>query len=142
MVFWCGFGGGPPTAEIQNDAKHPDLKSALDQGNATSKQWSQRIDQAIGEAGNVQPVENPILQAHYEVSRKIRREAADDQARDLGIIAAGQLALHYWIAAFGTLKSYAAKVGMTQTERNMQMCLDEASRADQQHTQLAGKIMS
>jgi hypothetical protein len=34
------------TAEIQNDVRNPQLKSALEQGNETSKQWSARIDRA------------------------------------------------------------------------------------------------
>ncbi|MBB3951825.1 DUF892 family protein [Aureimonas jatrophae] len=129
------------TAEIQNDAKHPDLKAALQQGNETSKQWSQRIDQAVQEVGGVPAIENQILQAHYDVSKKIRQDAKDDQSRDLGIIAAGQLALHYWIASFGTLQSYAAKVGMTQTADNMRKSVEEAKQADEQHTQLARSIM-
>ena len=59
------------------------------------------------EAGEAQTQDNPILQAHYEVSKRIRGEASDAQTRDLGIVAAGQLALHYWIAAFGTRPSAA-----------------------------------
>ena len=129
------------TDEIQNDAKHPDLKAALQQGNATSKQWSQRVDQAIDEAGGVPQIENQILQAHYDVSKEIRQDAKDDQSRDLGIIAAGQLALHYWIAAFGTLESYASKVGMKQTAENMRKSVEEAKQSDEQHTQLARSIM-
>ncbi|RYE94989.1 MAG: hypothetical protein EOO77_43590, partial [Oxalobacteraceae bacterium] len=38
------------TAEIQNDARHPDLKAALETGNQVSQQWTKRIDQALQEA--------------------------------------------------------------------------------------------
>ena len=129
------------TAEIQNDASDAGLKQALEQGNKTAEQWAQRVQRASGEAGPAENTGNPILEAHYEVSRKIRQKAPDAMSRDLGIIAAGQLALHYWIAAFGTLRTYAEKEGMTQTAQDMQMSLDEAKQADQQHTVLAGKIM-
>ena len=81
------------------------------------------------------------MEAHYEVSKQIRDAAPDAQVRDLGIIAAGQLALHYWIAAFGTLKAYAGKLGMTQTEQAMSQSVDEAKQADEQHTQLAARLM-
>ena len=83
-----------------------------------------------------------MLEAHYEVSQKIRQQAPDDYSRDLGIIAAGQLALHYWIASFGTLRTYAAQAGLDQTEQAMQTSLQEAKQADEQHTQLAQQIMS
>jgi len=130
------------TSEIQNDARDPQLKSALEQGNETAKQWSERIDRALAEAGGDGEQQNPILEAHYQVSKKIRQQAPDDHSRDLGIIAAGQLALHYWIASFGTLRTYAAKVGLTQTAQGMQACLEEAKQADKQHTELAEQIMS
>lgn len=83
------------TAEILHDARNPQLREALDRGNETSKQWATRLDRALAEAGEKGEQENPIMKAHYEVSQKIRRQAPDDYSRDLGIIAAGQLALHY-----------------------------------------------
>ena len=77
--------------EIADSATNPELKSTLD--NDTSKEWQSRIDQAMSEVGASGEGENPILEAHYDVSRKIRNAAPDDQVRDLGIIAAGQLAM-------------------------------------------------
>lgn len=129
------------TAEIQQAAHDPRLKSALDQGNDTAKQWAARIDRALAEAGGAGEKQNPILEAHYQVSQKIRQQAPDDLTRDLGIIAAGQLALHYWIASFGTLRTYAAQVGLTQAQQELQTSLDEAKTADQQHTQLAELLL-
>ena len=129
------------TSEIQNDARHPDLKVALDQGNQVSQQWTQRIDQALSEAGGSGEQKNPILEGACEVSRMIRQQAPDDASRDLGIIANGQLALHYWIAAFGTIRTYASQIGLSQTEQAMQASLDEAKQADEQHTEIAKRIM-
>lgn len=128
-------------AEIQNDAKNPDLKAALQAGTETSARWAQRIERALAEAGGAEDAGNPVLEAHHEVSRQIRQKAPDDLARDLGIIAAGQLALHYWIASFGTLRAYASALGMGQAERDMQASLDEAKQHDQRHTELASKLL-
>lgn len=130
------------TADIQNDASNPDLKSALEAGNKTSEQWAQRIAQAAQEAGDAEDTGNPVLEALFEVSKKIRQKAPDAMSRDLGIIAAGQLALHYWIASFGTLGNYAAKLGLSQTAQNMRTSLEEAKQADQQHTALAEKMLN
>ena len=130
------------TAEIQNDAGHPELKSALQEGNRTAEQWAQRIERALKEAGGAEDVGNPVLKAHYEVSQIIRQKAPDTESRDLGIIAAGQLALHYWIASFGTLRTYASQLDLTQTEQELHASLEEAKEADQQHTALAKKILS
>lgn len=129
------------TAELQGDVSHPDLKAALEQGNKTSEQWAQRIGKALQETGGAEGAGNPILEAHHEVSKKICQQAPDALSRDLGIIAAGQLALHYWIASFGTLGNYAAKLGLSETAENMRKCLEEAKQADQQHTDLAEKML-
>ena len=130
------------TGEIQNDVKNEELKNALQQGNEQSKVWAQRIDRGLEEAGGTADQGNEILKAHYEVSKKIRQQAADDNTRDLGIIASGQMSLHYWIAAFGTQVSYAAAAGLDQAQQEMQACLDEAKQADEKQTQIAKSILS
>ena len=130
------------TGEILNDARHPDLKAALEKGNQVSKQWSQRVGQALKEAGGGGEQKNPILEAHFEVSRKIRQQAPDDSTRDLGIIADGQLALHYWIAAFGTMRSYLDQLGMSGAAQAMQASLDEAKQGDEQMTAVAKRILA
>lgn len=130
------------TAEIQDDASHPDLKAALQASNKVAEQWAERIEQALQETGGAEDTGNAILDAHFEVSKKIRQKAPDDMSRDLGIIAAGQLALHYWIASFGTLGNYASKLGLSQTERSMRTSLEEAKQEDQQYTALAEKMLA
>lgn len=129
------------TDEINDDAKHPALKSALDEGNNTSKQWAERIERALQQAGGGGEQDNPILDAHYEVSRRIRGQAPDDTSRDLGIIASGQLALHYWIASFGTMANYTKKLGMDDAGREMMQSADEAKKADEKHTQIAEQLL-
>jgi ferritin-like metal-binding protein YciE len=130
------------TQEIQDDATSPELKQALEQGTGTAQQWQQRIERALQEAGGpTGENSNPILEAHYEVSKRIRAAAPDDNSRDLGIVANGQLALHYWIAAFGTLRNYAEKLGMSETAQAMRESLDEAKQADQKHNEIAEALL-
>jgi ferritin-like metal-binding protein YciE len=129
------------TDEISNDASHPQLKSALEEGNRTSQQWAQRIERALQQAGGGEQQDNPVLEAHYEVSRRIRQNATDETSRDLGIIASGQLALHYWIASFGTMANYTKQLGMTDVAAELKSSADEAKRADEQYTQLAEQLL-
>ena len=65
--------GKAATAEIERDVKDPDLKSALQAGSKTSAQWAQHIERAVAEAGGAEDVGNPVLEAHFEVSRQIRQ---------------------------------------------------------------------
>ena len=130
------------TDDILDDATNSELKSLLEQGNQTAKQWQQRIERAIDEAGGVDSQDNDILEAHYKVSKEIRSNADTDQVRDLGIIASGQLALHYWIASFGTVASYAEAAGLTQTAQELHRSADDAKQADEQHTALAKRLLA
>jgi len=130
------------TDDILDDATDSELKALLRHGNDTAQQWQQRIERAIEEAGGVDSQDNEILEAHFEVSKKIRSHADTDQVRDLGIIASGQLALHYWIASFGTVASYANAAGLTQTAQELHRSVEEAKQADEQHTALAKRLLA
>ncbi len=130
------------TADVRQDATDPELQQALDRGNEQAKQWQERIEQALEQAGGGDQHDNKVLEAHFEVSKLIRGQAPDAVSRDLGIIASSQLALHYWIASFGTMKAYTAKLDLTEASQAMDQCSDEAGEADKQMTALAQKIMA
>ena len=130
------------TDEIGGDASHPQLRAALEEGNRTSRQWAERIDRALQQSDGSDQQDNPVLEAHYDVSRRIRQAAPDEASRDLGIIASGQLALHYWIAAFGTMANYTKQLGMEDVAAELKASADEAKQADEKHTQLAEQLLS
>lgn len=133
-------------SEIHSDASDPELLTDLRASNQVSEQWAERVERAIREVGftedSGEDTGNLIIEAHFKTSRRMRQRAPDDLSRDLGIIAVHQIALHYWIAAFGTLRTYAQSVGMSQTVQDMQACLDEAKEIDQQSTDLAVKLLA
>ncbi len=129
------------TDEINASATDPELKAALAAGNDTAKEWRTRVEQAMAEAGAGGEAQNPVVEAHYQTAKYIRDAAPDDQTRDLGFIAAGQLALHYWVAAFGTMAAYAEQAGLAQTAQAMRQSVAEAKEADAQQTQIAARIM-
>lgn len=133
--------GAQATDDIENSASNPQLKTALQKGAQTAQGWVPRIDRALQEAGGSGEGDNPIVKAHYEVGDRIRKQASDDFSRDLGIIAGAQLSLHYWIASFGTMRAYAKRAGLSQTETDMAQCLQEAEQADKQMTDIAISIM-
>ena len=126
-------------------ASHPKLKQALEQGKRTSQQWADNMEAALKEVageGDAGADDNPVIRAHGEVARRIRSEAKDDYSRDLGIVASGQLALHYWIAGFGTMHAYGEQLGMSTMAEKMGQMMQEAKRADEEHTEIAQTIMA
>ena len=129
------------TDEISNDASHPALKAALEEGNSKSKEWAGLIARAIEQVGMDGQQENPILEAHYKLSQSIRRDAKEATSRDLGIIASGQLALHYWIAAFGTMASYTGKLGLADVAGGLKAAAEDAKRGDEKCSAIARQLL-
>ena len=129
------------TAEINNAATNEKLKAALEEGNKTAERWRQRVDRALQEAGGSSEPGNRIIEALYDVSKSVITKYEDDYSRDLAIIESGQLALHYWIAAFGTMDAYAKRAGLSQTSQDMEKCRKEAEQSDKKHTDIALEII-
>ena len=128
---------------IRESASHPELKSALEEGQQVAETWRRRVDEARTalSASGEGPDDNPVIEAHFEEAKRIREQAPDDASRDLGIVAAGQQALHYWIASFGTMGTYLKALGKEDLAASMSECVDEARRADEGHTAIAGKLL-
>lgn len=135
--------GDDAAAEVAGDATDPELKQLLSRGSEQAKAWEGRITEALKRMGvDDAPIENEIVKAHYEVSKKIRAQAKSPQVRDLGIIASGQLVMHYYIAGLGTLATYAETVGEPETSDLVGTMLNEAKGADEAMTALAKKLQS
>lgn len=135
--------GDDAAAEIANDATNSELKAHLQQGSQRAKQWEQSLTDALQKMGVEDgPIDNPIIRAHYEVSKKIRAEVDTPEARDLGIITSDQLVMHYYIAGLGTLATYAKKLGETETGDLVGLLLGEAKQSDEAMTALAQKILN
>ena len=138
----AGEAGRQATLKIQEQASNPALKELLQHGSKHADGWAERLSQASGKVGGAQTQTqgNPIIDAIQQVGGKIISKAADPTARDLGIIASGQLALHYYIAAFGTMASYAKMLGMEEVAQSLHTCLEEAKKGDERYTELAQQL--
>ncbi len=138
----ASMSGKDVTVKIQEQASDSALKELLQHGSKHAETWQERLAAASQKMGAapVATQSNPIIDAIQQVGGKIIGKATDSTARDLGIIASGQLALHYYIAAFGTMASYAQMLGMEEVAKSLHTCLQEAKQGDERYTELAGKI--
>ena len=67
----------------------------------------------------------------------ILEEGLDEMALDAALVAAGQRAEHYEMAAYGTLVAWAKVMGHSEAALQLQMNLDEEGAADQKLSVLA-----
>jgi ferritin-like metal-binding protein YciE len=72
-----------------------------------------------------------------EEGKSIMEEDFDDAAMDACLIAAGQRAEHYEMAAYGTLVAWARAMGHTEAADLLQETLDEEKATDEKLTTLA-----
>jgi ferritin-like metal-binding protein YciE len=72
-----------------------------------------------------------------EEGRTVLENGFDETAMDACLIAAGQRAEHYEMAAYGTLVAWARAMGHTEAARLLQQNLDEEKAADKKLTSLA-----
>jgi ferritin-like metal-binding protein YciE len=69
--------------------------------------------------------------------KAIMEEDFDEATMDACLIAAGQRAEHYEMAAYGTLVAWARGMGHSEAERLLQETLDEEKAADEKLTAIA-----
>ena len=74
-----------------------------------------------------------------EEGKAIMEEDFDETTMDACLIAAGQRAEHYEMAAYGTLVAWAQAMGHTEAARLLQKTLGEEKAADQKLSVLAEK---
>jgi ferritin-like metal-binding protein YciE len=72
-----------------------------------------------------------------EEGKSVMAEDFDDTTMDACLIAAGQRAEHYEMAAYGTLVAWANAMGHSEAARLLQKNLDEEKAADEKLTALA-----
>lgn len=129
------------------------LKQALEQHLKVTKNHRERIDQVRRMLGaNEESVTNYSgilsnlfgagskckgMEGLIDEGQKIMAENLSAEVMDAAIIGGSQKIEHYEIAAYGTARSFAQELGLTQVALLLQQTLDEEYRADEILTNLA-----
>jgi ferritin-like metal-binding protein YciE len=72
-----------------------------------------------------------------EEGKKVIEGQFDDDARDAALIAGGQRAEHYEMAAYGTLVEWAKTLGHADVARELESILEQEKAADKKLSKLA-----
>lgn len=134
-------------------AENPSLKQALEQHLRVTENQRDRIDQVRQMLGaDEESVTNYTgilsnlfgggskckgMEGIIDEGQKIMAENLSDEVMDAAIIGGSQKIEHYEIAAYGTARTYAQQLGLTDVARLLQQTLDEEYRADELLTSLA-----
>jgi len=114
--------------------KHADdqqLKEAFQSHLQETEVHVDRLEQLLGDlTEDVDDKKDPILTAIVGSAENITKESEPGPVSDAGLIATAQKVEHYEIASYGTARSWATQLGLTEHAEMLQKTLDEEKHAD------------
>ena len=119
-------------------AQNPDLKAAFEKHEAETEEEVSRLEQVF-ELLEKKPQGKkcPAIDGIIEEGQEIAKEYKGSPALDSGLLAAAQAVEHYEISRYGTLRTWAQELGLTQAVRLLEATLKEEKKTDETLTELA-----
>jgi ferritin-like metal-binding protein YciE len=124
--------------KLAKAASNPKLRQAFEAHLEETEGHVQRLEQVF------RSLDEKVRGKHcngiagiIEEGKAIMEEEFDDSAMDACLIAAGQRAEHYEMAAYGTLVAWAKAMGHTEAAKLLQQTLNEEKAADEKLSDLA-----
>jgi ferritin-like metal-binding protein YciE len=77
------------------------------------------------------------MEGLVEEGKEVLKEEAEDWVKDAALIGAAQKVEHYEMAAYGTARAHAEKLGMSRAADLLQQTLKEEEAADKKLTDIA-----
>ena len=124
--------------KLAKNATNPQLRAALESHLGETQEQISRLEQVFEFLD-----ENPRgkhcagMAGIIEEGSDMLEEDAEDAVRDACIIAAGQRAEHYEMAAYGTCVAWAKALGLQEVATLLQETLNEEKAADQKLSKIA-----
>jgi ferritin-like metal-binding protein YciE len=119
-------------------AKEPRLKEALERHEEESAQQVERLQQVFeifGKAARGKTCE--AIQGLLAELEEHIEDFKDSEAADAVLISGAQAMEHYEIARYGTLRSWAAQLGLNDAVKLLEQTLAEEEKTDELLTQIA-----
>jgi ferritin-like metal-binding protein YciE len=122
-------------------ATTPQLKAVFQQHLSETKQQIARLERMLdSEEGEVNEAKCKVTAALISQAESNVGDAANDQIRDIILIAAGNQVEHHEIAVYGTLRTWAEILGENDHVTMLERSLEEEENADDLLTELAAEV--
>ncbi len=124
--------------KLAKAATSPELREAFESHLDETRGQVERLEQVFASIGEkVRGKHCDGIAGIIEEGKSVMEEDFDDQTMDACLIASGQRAEHYEMAAYGTLVAWARAMGHDEAADLLQETLDEEMAADQTLSALA-----
>lgn len=124
--------------KLSKAASHPDLREAFEMHLQETQSHVERLEQVFESIGEkVKGKHCDGIAGIIEEGKSVMGEDFDETTMDACLIAAGQRAEHYEMAAYGTLVAWAQAMGHSEAADLLQQNLDEEKAADKKLSEIA-----
>ncbi|MBM3605730.1 MAG: ferritin-like domain-containing protein [Alphaproteobacteria bacterium] len=129
--------------KMKRTAQSPDLKAAFETHEEETQAQYERLQQVFEMIGKrPQGKTCDAIEGIISEAQEIMDEFKGSPALDAGLLAAAQAVEHYEISRYGTLKSWAAQLGMDEAVSLLDQTLQEESATDEKLTALAESVVN
>jgi ferritin-like metal-binding protein YciE len=124
-------------------ATNPELRRAFETHEKQTQEHVRRIEQCFKELeGSPSGKKCKGMEGLVEEGKEILEEEMPEALRDAALIGAAQRVEHYEIAAYGTVRELAERLGLSGAARLLQQTLDEEGETDKLLTRIAEKSVN
>lgn len=127
--------------KMAKKASNEKLSQAFEEHLAETEKQVERLEQAFEETGkSARAKECAAMKGLIEETSSMMKEKAEADVMDAALIACAQKVEHYEIASYGTLCTWAQKLGYVNALELLKQTLNEEESTDQKLSKLAVEI--
>jgi ferritin-like metal-binding protein YciE len=119
-------------------AQSPDLKAAFEKHETETEGQVNRLEQVFEMIGaQARGKKCDAIEGIIDEGKEIMQQYKGSPALDAGLLAAAQAVEHYEISRYGTLKTWAAKLGLKQVVPLLDQTLQQEKKTDADLSKIA-----
>ena len=119
-------------------ANSDELRAAFEKHHGETEGHVERLEQVFELLGKpARGKKCDAIEGIIDEGKEVMEEYADTPALDAGLLAAAQAVEHYEISRYGTLKAWAAKLGMKDAVKLLDPTLAEEKKTDDTLSKIA-----
>jgi ferritin-like metal-binding protein YciE len=137
-IYWAEKALTKAIPKMIKKSSSDELIEALENHLAETEEHVKRAEEVFAVIGKEPKAKKcPAMEGLIKEAEEIMEESDEGAMRDAGIIAASQKVEHYEIASYGTLRTYAEILGLSQAVSILESTLEEEKNADATLTEVA-----
>jgi ferritin-like metal-binding protein YciE len=124
--------------KLAKNAQSPDLQKAFQEHLKQTERHVERIERIFSDLGGSPRGKKCVgMEGLVAEGNELLQEETDPDVLDAGLIAAAQKVEHYEIASYGTVRTWAERLGHNSAAQLLQQTLDEEGDANKKLTEIA-----